>query len=349
MILPVVSRMRRIVPLLLTLIAGVALAPLRATAESQPAPAQAAAPFVAPSAAAGPRMMVFISDLHFGLGRGSDGRWSPKEDFRWSGALKGFLDEMGRRGEDRVDLVLVGDFLELWQPPEQPAGQPPICNISGVDDLGCTVPEIVKIAGAVIDAHKHDLALLRDFAKRGDNRLHVIPGNHDAALLLPEVWSLLAAPLDEPAGRVTLVRSGFWMSPDGRIVAEHGHQVGNDVNRYDRWPVIMRDRNGKTYLERTWGERFVQQVFNSQEEDYEIIDNIAPETVGVKYRIADRGYVRTAADVARFIAFNLFETTLAQKGAVLGSPAVDPDDPNRWDLKLARRARPPAVPRSAGR
>ena len=77
-------------------------------------------------------------------------------------------------------------------------------------------------------------------------------------------------------------------------------------------------------------------MFNSQEEDYEIIDNIAPETVGVKYRIADRGYVRTAADVARFIAFNLFETTLAQKGAVLGSPAVDPDDPNRWDLKLAR-------------
>jgi hypothetical protein len=112
------------------------------------------------------------------------------------------------------------------------------------------------------------------------------------------------------------VTRGFWMSPDGRIVAEHGHQVGNDVNRYDRWPVITRDQRGTTYLERPWGERFVQQMFNSQEEEYEIIDNIAPETVGVKYRIADRGYVRTAADVARFIAFNLFETSLPQKGSV---------------------------------
>jgi hypothetical protein len=48
------------------------------------------------------------------------------------------------------------------------------------------------------------------------------------------------------------VTRGFWMSPDGRIVAEHGHQVGNDVNRYDRWPVITRDQRGTTYLERPW-------------------------------------------------------------------------------------------------
>src|SRR5262249_16257688 len=75
---------------------------------------------------------------------------------------------------------------------------------------------------------------------------------------------------------------------------------------------------------------------NSQEEEYEIIDNIAPETVGVKYRIADRGYVRSASDVARFIAFNLFETSLAQKGSALGAPEADLNDPNRWDLKRAR-------------
>jgi UDP-2,3-diacylglucosamine pyrophosphatase LpxH len=331
----VFTPMRRLAPLLLALLAGTAItlpAP-DAAAETQDGatPVAPAAPFVAPPASPEPRMFVFISDLHFGLGRRPDGSWSPKEDFRWLGALKGFLDEMGRRGNDRVDLVVVGDFLELWQPPDGIA-----CDTSGGADLGCTVPEMVSIARTVIDAHQGDLALLRDFAKRGENRLYVVPGNHDAALLMPQVWSVLAAPLDEPAGRVALVTRGFWTSPDGRIVAEHGHQVGNDVNRYDRWPVVTRDQNGTTYLERPWGERFVQRMFNSQEEEYEIIDNIAPETVGVKYRIADRGYVRTAADLARFIAFNLFETSLAQKGSSLGASETDPNDPNRWDLKRAR-------------
>src|SRR5262249_50689760 len=122
MIMPTVFRsMRRIAPLLLALTVGAAVmlpAP-DAAAETQDGatPVAPAARFVAPPVSAEPRMIVFISDLHFGLGRRSDGSWSPKEDFRWPGALKGFLDEMGRRGNDRVDLVIVGDFLELWQPP----------------------------------------------------------------------------------------------------------------------------------------------------------------------------------------------------------------------------------------
>jgi UDP-2,3-diacylglucosamine pyrophosphatase LpxH len=327
-----VTPMWRVPWLLLALMAclAIALPAPGAVAETQ-AGATLAAPFVAPPASAEPRMIVFISDLHFGLGKRPDGGWSHKEDFRWPGALKGFLDEMGRRSDDRVDLVIVGDLLELWQPPDGVT-----CDSSGGADLGCTVPEMVSIAGTVIDAHQADLALLRDFAKRGQNRIYVIPGNHDAALLLPEVWSLLAAPLDESAGRVALMTRGSWRSPDGRIVAEHGHQVGNDVNRYDRWPLITREQNRTIYLERPWGERFVQKIFNSEEEEYEIIDNISPETVGVKYRIADRGYTRTAGDVARFIAFNLFETSLAQKEASLGPSEVDPNDPNRWNLQRAR-------------
>jgi UDP-2,3-diacylglucosamine pyrophosphatase LpxH len=321
---------RRMTLLMLVAVVSAAVT-LPAVAQSQPSTEVPPAPFVAPPASAQPRKIVLISDLHFGLGKGPDGNWSPKEDFRWSGALKGFLDEMGRSGGDRVDLVIAGDFLELWQPPNN------TCDSSGDDDLGCTVADVVSIAETVIAAHRDDLALLADFAKRGENRLYVIPGNHDAALLLPEVWKLLAAPLDVQDGRVALMTRGFWKSPDGQVLAEHGHQVGNDANRYDHWPVITRKRNGTTYLVRPWGERFVQKVFNSQEEVYEIIDNISPETVGVKYRIADRGYVRTAADLARFIAFNLFETSLAQKDASLGNSIPDPNDPDRWDIEKARK------------
>lgn len=289
------------------------------------------APFVQPPTSDQPRMIAFISDLHFGLGRRSTDQWAHKEDFRWPGALKGFLDEISRSGGDHADLVIVGDFLELWQPPDEIK-----CDEAGNADLGCTVAQMSSIAKAVIDAHKSDIGLLREFAERGENRLYVIPGNHDAALLLSEVWSLLAGPLNEASGHVARMTSGNWMSPDGRVVAEHGHQIGNDVNRFGKWPKITSSQRGKVYLQRPWGERFVQKVFNAEEETYEIIDNISPETVGVKYRIADRGYAQSAADIAKFIVFDLFETSLAQKGATFGSGA-GPNDSNRWNLTRARK------------
>jgi hypothetical protein len=139
------------------------------------------------------------------------------------------------------------------------------------------------------------------------------------------------------AGGVTATAgtTGVWTSPDGRIVAEHGHQVGNDVNRYPAWPRITRESGGSTYLVRPWGERFVQRMFNFQEDEYGIIDNIAPETVGVKYRIADRGYLKTAGNFAQFIAFNLFETSFTQKLDALGPDSADAGS-ERWDLTKVR-------------
>lgn len=67
----------------------------------------------------GPRYTAFISDLHFGIGRKADGSWDPKEDFRWPRALEGFLERISEEGHERVDLVIAGDLLELWQPPPE--------------------------------------------------------------------------------------------------------------------------------------------------------------------------------------------------------------------------------------
>ena len=289
-----------------------------------------AAPFVPPPAAAQPRLMAFISDLHFGLGRQPDGKWFPQEDFRWPKALAGFLQKLSELGRDHVDLVIVGDFLELWQPPVE------VTCVGAGAEAGCTVAEMVRIVEAVLAAHRDDLALLREFAMRGENRLHVIPGNHDSALLLSAVWKLVSAALGAENGRIALVKSGVWVSPDGRVVAEHGHQVGSDVNRYAAWPRITTEVGSATYLVRPWGERFVQRMFNSQEAEYEVIDNVAPETVGVKYRMADRGFVQSIADVAQFIAFNLYATSFSQKLDALGAPGSADADKERWDLTAAR-------------
>jgi UDP-2,3-diacylglucosamine pyrophosphatase LpxH len=288
-------------------------------------PVVASPPYEAPPA--GARYLVFISDLHLGIGRRNDNTWHPTEDFRWPKALAGFLDEISRRGADRVDLVVVGDFLELWQPP------PEIKCIGKSAELGCTLDEMEALARLVVAEHADALDSLRAFSARGENRLHLIPGNHDATLRYERVWRPVGQALNADDGRINLVEKGIWTSPSGRIVAEHGHQIGADENRYSTWPDVLRRVDGVDYVIRPWGERFVQRLFNEQEEQYPIIDNLSPESAGIRYRMADRGIWGSAADVARFLAFNLTETSRKQLGAFLGSEGADKSE---WDLSAAR-------------
>ena len=128
---------------------------------------------------------------------------------------------------------------------------------------------------------------------------------------------------------------GIWTSGDGRILAEHGHQIGADVNRYDEWPTVTRSAQGAEYLIRTWGERFVQRLFNEQEREYPIIDNLGPESAGARYRMADRGLWKSVADVARFLRFNLFETSGKQATTFLGNTQGGAKPV--WDLAKARK------------
>ncbi len=271
------------------------------------------------------RYLAVISDLHIGNGRRPDGSWYRTEDFRWDGALQTFLDRMTHCSGGRTDLVIAGDLLELWQP---------LPHLRCKSSEGCTVNEMVAIGTAVIKGHAGTLAALREFARGANNRIHIVPGNHDAVLLLPDVWRLFHDALGAAPGRVRLVQNGLWVSGDGIVLVEHGHQIGNDVNRYDTWPQILRRTNGQELIVQPWGENFVQSIFNAEEESYPVIDNLGPEAAGARYRMADRGLWRTAKDMARFVAFNLFETAIQQKGAALGdSSQRDP----KWDVALGRK------------
>ena len=281
------------------------------------------------SMADSPRTSVFISDLHMGLGKDANGAWYSTEDFRWPKALEGFLDHISQVGNGAVDLVIVGDFLELWQPP-------PTVSCEGPNkDYGCNLQEITEIVRAVIEGHRRELQALAAFSRKGSNCVHVIPGNHDAALVIDGIWSLVAEALESDRGCVTRAKDGTWVSEDGRVVAEHGHQIGWDPNRYGEWPSVSKDFNGNTYLRRPWGEQFVQKIFNDAEAEYGLIDNLSPLSAGVKYRVKDRGVGATAWDVARFLSFNLLETSIRQKIAILGE-RDDEQTPPEWDIAAAR-------------
>jgi UDP-2,3-diacylglucosamine pyrophosphatase LpxH len=277
------------------------------------------------------RHTVFISDLHFGIGKDIHNEWDPTEDFRWSTALQAFLQEISRWGNNTVDLIIVGDLLELWQPPAA------LKCVSTRPDYGCTVPEIERLAEAVLKAHQLDLKALGEFSSSGQNRLFIIPGNHDAALLIPSVGQRLTDSLktQRPVA-VSLVGTGVWVSDDGLMVAEHGHQIGADVNKFQDWPTVTKVRDGRMYLARPWGEQFVQQRFNDSERLYPIIDNVVPETAGIRLYRSGLGWLEEFREFSIFLKFNILETSLRQKGAALG-----PGDASRrtplWDLEWARQ------------
>jgi hypothetical protein len=280
--------------------------------------------------AAPARVTVLISDTHLGVGRTADGNWDPTEDFRWPEAFAGFLRSVNERYGSHLDLVILGDFLELWQPPITIP-----CKGAG-PELGCTVQEMTALTTLVTQQHSRDLATLAAFAAEGDNHVYVVPGNHDSALLLPTVWSVLAAAIHAEPGRVTRVDSGVWTSADNLVRAEHGHQIGEDVNRYRAWPAITATQGGVEYLVRPWGAQFVQALYNDVERQYPIIDNLGPESAGARYLLAGQSAGRSASDLARLLAFNLFETSIRQKLQVLAAPPPDPDPAARWNLNYAR-------------
>ena len=273
--------------------------------------------------------LVLISDTHMGLGKAESGKWSATEDFRWSGALKGFLDYASAWGNEHVTLIIIGDFLEMWQPPAD------IPCVGKGNNLGCTIDEMVKIAKVIVAAHGDDLKLLRKFAVQGKNRVVIIPGNHDAALVLDPVWQVLEAALQPHGGGIERIVDGIWYDKRLRVLVEHGHQIGSDPNSYRKWPSITKSRSEKIYLIRPWGERFVQRIFNDVEAQYPIIDNLSPSSAGARYRMEDQNPLENAADIAQFILFNIFETSLRQKIAILGEEGETDDGPN-WDIPLAR-------------
>src|SRR5262245_47299771 len=180
------------------------------------------------------RFVVIASDLHLGAGKGANGEWLPTEDFRWQDDFASFLRAIDEAGKGATDLVLNGDTFELWQ--------------SATDDcrhrdpaLGCTEQETLDRLNRVIAAHTADISALGTFARSGTNRLILVPGDHDAALLLPAV-AVLAGESFKAPGRVQVTR-GYWLSADGAVYAEHGHQIPGDPYSFTNWPApfVRRD------------------------------------------------------------------------------------------------------------
>jgi UDP-2,3-diacylglucosamine pyrophosphatase LpxH len=224
----------------------------------------------------GSRTVIVMSDLHMGIGRDASGAWDRHEDFRWAAEFTSFLKAIDHEGQSAVDLVMDGDTFDL---------------LYGLDDCGagnetgCSEAEAIRRLDRVLTAHAPEVAAINEFARTGANRVAFVPGDADAALLFPGVRRRLLAAMAAGADRVTLGGDGFWLSGDGRVLVEHGHQVGFSAHRFENWPLPF-SRGTPGRLLSPWGEQLTSALYRRLEETFPIVDNVAVLGAGLKPALA---------------------------------------------------------------
>ena len=171
----------------------------------------------------GMRRVVFASDLHLGSNPTLD-------DFTRDVEFEGFLDlpEFKPSGDDRVELVLLGDSFDLWQAVSEDE-----CHqekSKRIDLAYVAASEAVRLDG-VRGKHLRWFEALGRFAERPGCRLVVVPGNHDHSLIDPTVQARVARHLGlSGSDRLSFVN--FYEDSMLRLYADHGNQYDHN-NAYD--------------------------------------------------------------------------------------------------------------------
>jgi hypothetical protein len=276
------------------------------------------------------RGIVVLSDMHMGIGRDKSGGWDPYEDFRWPEDFAAFLRAVDAEGSGAVDLILNGDTFELLQSRDTDCVAP-------AADLGCTEPQALMRLDRVLAAHDAEMKALGQFARSASNRVVFVPGDHDAALLGGTISRRLVSGLRAAAGRVEVAASGYWLSRDGQVYAEHGHQIGFSPHKFENWPSPFVRRSGRDYLARPWGEQVIQDFYDSVEDRYPIVDNVALTGTGLKYALAADGAADAGDATPRLLRYFLLTMSWQQFRMELSDGEVQPP---RWEIAQARAQGP---------
>ena len=159
----------------------------------------------------------------------------------------------------------------------------------------------VAAAALVIAAHPQVFRALGRLLARGDNRVIVLAGNHDADLLWPKVQLAVARAIGPPdAGRLIFVSTPAYQH--GGVHVEHGHAY-DAANMFPTGAAPFgRDRDGRCRLQSSWGEIFVNRFYTESERELPFIDNLYPESAAVLWALRDnRRPERDLAAALRFL------------------------------------------------
>ncbi len=248
------------------------------------------------------RRKVVVSDLHFGPGDSRDARFRGLEDSFFADDWQRFLAH--QHGAGPTDLVIAGDFLELWQvegaldllPTRDARLQSGVPAMLAADQEGA-----LAALAPILVAHRAELTALGRFLSQGDHRAIVIPGNHDADLLWPKVQLALARAIS-PAEPSRLVFVSTAIYRHGGVHVEHGHRFDGANRSMTELPPFAPDARGTCRLLASWGQVFVSRFFNATEQRFPFVDNLYPESATLLWALEDEPDKLAIADAAgRFL------------------------------------------------
>ncbi len=133
----------------------------------------------------------------------------------------------------------------------------------------------------MLAAHSREVDALAAFSKSELNRVVLVPGDVDAALLFPAVRERVEQAFDAVEGRVTVATSGAWTSADGQVYVEHGHQLEWRADRFQDWPEPFVEHDGRRHLGQPWGQRAIAGLLGDREQRLPSIDNFADLVAGL--------------------------------------------------------------------
>ena len=231
------------------------------------------------------RLTVIVSDLHLSEASALD-------------ALVPFLAAMAERADGAGELVLNGDIFALGAVAEAEAGT--------------KLESILVVQTLVLEA-------IASFARA--NRVVLVPGHDDAALLFPSV----AARLEQRLPGVKVATRGLWISEDARILVEHGHQLAGDPYRWERWPSDAID--GKT----SWGQRELDALYAKKVAEFPLVASFAGRVAGLKYALSIERQPQISNELLKLF---LLEVSWQQFRRDLELEVEAPE----WDLVATRAA-----------
>ena len=259
-------------------------------------------------------VLLVISDLHLGSGVLDD--FEPEIE-------KHLVDFLGRwRAEaSGTELVINGDFLDFVQ-------APPYKD----DDLRDRAKDGTRLCfteyqsrcklEAIHRDHEATFSALREFlAYRQENRVILLPGNHDADFYWPGVQKDFTSLVCGSHKNEAESRLVYWLDPAYQperfpgVWIEHGHQH-DQVNRFfikdvPCWSAahrpIFKDRKGTERLYECIGTRFLIQYLNDIDKEYPYVDNVKPfwrflQLFGASGRDAPLKALVAVGEMTRYLA-----------------------------------------------
>ncbi|PKN28090.1 MAG: hypothetical protein CVU64_14805 [Deltaproteobacteria bacterium HGW-Deltaproteobacteria-21] len=191
---------------------------------------------------------IVVSDLH--LGRGDE-----LEDFvpENEAAFVDFLEKQSiKHIGQQLDLVLLGDSLDIWQV----ATDPEKTALESKDiEIDLTESAEIDRVRQVASNHPVTFDAIGRFLKADPKkrRTVIVPGNHDHSLIRPGIQRVIreAIAAGDAGVRESVLFSHYYDDPDLHTYAEHGSQY--DVNNaYDDFTAFGPECPGYYFVRLFW-------------------------------------------------------------------------------------------------